>query len=54
MWDIILLVVVLLAIAAMTFLPTIGILTGGKVHDTPSKCASCPKQAARDSMEAPQ
>ena len=51
MWDIILLVVVLLAIAAMTFLPTIGALTGGKVFDNaPAKCASCPKQAARDSM----
>jgi hypothetical protein len=51
MWDIILLVVVLLAIAAMTFLPTIGALTGGKVFDNaPAKCASCPKQAARESM----
>ena len=51
MWDLILLVVILLAIAAMTFLPTIGMITGGKAFDNvPAKCASCPKQAARDAM----
>jgi hypothetical protein len=51
MWDIILLIVVLIAIAAMAFLPNIGTMTGGKVFDNaPAKCASCPKQAARDSM----
>jgi len=49
MWDYILLAVVLMAIAAMTFLPNIGALTGGKVFDNaPAKCASCPKQAARE------
>jgi len=52
MWELILLVVVLLAIAAMTFLPNIGALTGGKVFDNaPAKCASCPKQAARDAND---
>jgi hypothetical protein len=51
MWELILLLVVLLAIAAMTFLPNIGLATGGKVFDNaPAKCASCPKQAARESM----
>jgi hypothetical protein len=51
MWDYILLALVLVAIAAMTFLPNIGILTGGKVFDNaPAKCASCPKQAAREAM----
>lgn len=53
MWDYILLAVVLLAIAAMTFLPNIGALTGGKVFDNvPAKCASCPKKAAQDALDS--
>ena len=52
MWDIILSIVILLAIAATVFLPNIGALTGGKVFDNvPAKCASCPKQAARDAND---
>jgi hypothetical protein len=49
MWDYVLLGLVLALVAAMTFIPNIGILTGGKVFDNaPAKCASCPKQAARE------
>jgi hypothetical protein len=47
MWDTILLVVVLLAIGAMVFLPTIGNTLGTSQE---SKCSSCPKKAARDAM----
>ena len=53
MWDYVLLAVVLIAIAAMTFIPTIGVITGGKAFDNvPPKCATCPKQAARESMDS--
>ena len=50
MWDILLLGVLVLAIAAMVFMPNIGALTGAPQA---SKCSSCPKKAARDAM-APQ
>jgi len=53
MWDYILLGVILAFIAAMTFLPNIGALTGGKVFDNaPAKCTSCPKQAAREAADS--
>jgi hypothetical protein len=53
MWELILLLLVLLVIAAMAFLPNIGALTGGKVFDNaPAKCASCPKQAAREAADS--
>jgi hypothetical protein len=47
MWDILLLLLVLLVIAAMVFLPTIGNTLGTAQE---SKCSSCPKKAARDAM----
>lgn len=43
MWDILLLVLLLLVIAAMVFMPTMGTAQE-------SKCSSCPKKAARDAM----
>lgn len=46
MWDIILSIVILLAIAATVFLPTIN--TMGTAQEP--KCSSCPKKAARDAM----
>jgi hypothetical protein len=47
MWDILLLGVIVLAIAAMVFMPNIGGLAGAPQA---SKCSSCPKKAARDAM----
>ena len=46
MWDILLLGVLVLAIAAMVFLPTINTMGAPQA----SKCSSCPKKAARDAM----
>lgn len=44
MWDILLLGVLVLAIAAMVFMPN---AVGAPQA---SKCSSCPKKAARDAM----
>jgi len=48
MWDILLLAVIVVAIAAMVFMPNINTLGAPQA----SKCSSCPKKAARDAMSS--